>query len=207
MFIEVLQVQWAVVVPFLFLVVGSRGLGDASLRWMRYFCLISVWFSEPYQYLASIIEVFVVSRAIYQYIVDIYLTYGRAIDSKYFVSHTTLIERVRAFETVPFKQTILGVYSCESEWRGVWWQPAVKSIIPNTLGFRVPILLIICWMLGMVHHYPSSQLVTEFNRPRVHQLTSVSPSASFPNAYMEVATLFHLSQSSFVQLLQAPYGF
>ena len=36
--------------------------------------------------------------------------------------------------------------------------------MPNTLGFRVSILLIICWMLGMGH--PSSPPVVEFNRKK-----------------------------------------
>ncbi len=52
------------------------------------------------------------------------------------------------------------VYSCESGCRGVWWYPAVKSIMPKTLGLRVPRN----GMLGMGH--PSSPPVAEFNRTK-----------------------------------------
>ena len=40
----------------------------------------------------------------------------------------------------------------------------MKSIIPNTLGFRVPILLMICCILGIGN--PSRPSVAEFNRTK-----------------------------------------
>jgi hypothetical protein len=47
----------------------------------------------------------------YQYIVYVYLAYACDIACQYFISHTTLKERARAFEShgysVPFKQSIL----------------------------------------------------------------------------------------------------
>ena len=68
-------------------------------------------FAKPSQYLASIAEVFIVSRTMYQHIVDIYLAYTRDISGQYSIGHTTLKERARAFEShgnsVPFKQSIL----------------------------------------------------------------------------------------------------
>ena len=84
--------------------------------------------------------------------------------------------------------------------------------MPKTLGFSVPILLIVCCMLGIGH--PSSPPVAEFNRTksRVYLLVSVSLFASLPNAceavhdYMGVAIYLHLSQSSLTQPRQASYG-
>jgi hypothetical protein len=76
---------------------------------------------------------------------------------QYFIRHTTL----KGPEPLSPYWVMKVVYSCESGCRGVWWYPVVKSIMPKTLGFRVPILLIICWMLGMDH--PSSPPVAEFN--------------------------------------------
>jgi hypothetical protein len=71
-------------------------------------------------FLASIAEVFIISRTMYQNIVYIYLAYACDIACQYFVGHTTLKERARAFEShgdsVLFKQS---VYSCESGCRGV----------------------------------------------------------------------------------------
>jgi hypothetical protein len=206
-------------------------------------------FTKPYQYLASIIEVFIINRSMYQYIVYIYLAYACDIARQYFIGHTTLKERAWTLEThgysVPFKQSLL---SDENRvFLRIRVQRCLTSIMPKTLGFRVPILLIICWMLGMDH--PSSPLVAEFNRtksrvkrhfwgwpsgvglgtrwawlhsvareslmtlgPKLHQLASVSLSATLPNAceavhdYMGVATYLHLSQSSLVQPLPVPYG-
>jgi len=131
------------------------------------------------------------------------------------------------------------VYSCESGYRGIWWYPAVKSIMPKTLGLRVPIRLIICWIFGMGH--PSSPPVAEFNRTKsrvkrhfwgrplgaglstwwtwLHSVAydslmtpnSKSASTCFRisfcfSSYMGVVTYLHLSQSSLVQLMQAPDG-
>ena len=111
-------VQWTDEVPSQFLAVGSQGLGDASLQWMRYPCLISgvqhiqppwdrvlsllcwLWlsFREASQYFASIVEVFIISRTMYQYIVYIYIAYACDIACQYFIGHTTLKERARALE-------------------------------------------------------------------------------------------------------------
>ena len=143
---------------------GSQGLGDASLRWMRYPCLISgvqliqspwdrVSFSLGWLWL-SLHEAFPVPceycRTMHQYIVYIYLAYACDIACQYFIGHTTLKERAWTLEThgysVPFKQSILS-----DECRVFLRIRMQRCLMPKTMGFRVPILLIICWMLGMGH--------------------------------------------------------
>ena len=91
------SVQWTAEVPSQFLEMGSQGPGYDSLRceWgtcagyqvSNIFNLLKTesclcWvggdflFTKPSQYLASIAEVFIISRTMYQYIVYIYIAYA-----------------------------------------------------------------------------------------------------------------------------------